>query len=72
MICYLIKNSIFTKLHVAFQILHPFETERYCKAVRTLREIGKECIQKRIKEVNDGREVPNDILSFMLQSASRC
>ncbi|KAL5496599.1 hypothetical protein EMCRGX_G012912 [Ephydatia muelleri] len=53
-----------------FQYLHPFEAKGYRKAVRALRTIGKECIVKRIKALDSGEEVPNDILTHILKVAS--
>eukprot|EP00731_Ephydatia_muelleri_P008075 Em0004g413a len=53
-----------------FQFFHPFECEGYRNAVRTLRGVGKECILKRMKVLDDGGEVPNDILTFILKSAT--
>ncbi|KAL5496578.1 hypothetical protein EMCRGX_G012887 [Ephydatia muelleri] len=52
------------------QYLHPFEAKGYRKAVRALRTIGKECIVKRIKALDSGEEVPNDILTHILKVAS--
>eukprot|EP00731_Ephydatia_muelleri_P008176 Em0004g514a len=53
-----------------FQYLHPFEAKGYRKAVRALRTIGKECIVKRIKSLDSGEKVPNDILTHILKVAS--
>jgi hypothetical protein len=54
-----------------FQLFHPFEAAGYCKAIRAFRKVGKECILQRIKLLEDGGLVPNDILTFILKAASR-
>ena len=55
----------------ALQFLHPLETRKYHKVVSTLRMIGRECISKRIKALDNGEEVPLDILSHILKVASK-
>ena len=52
------------------QLLHPFETEMYRESVAAMRKIGRDCIEKRIKAVTSGEEVPNDILTQILQIRS--
>ena len=54
------------------QFFHPFEVKGYQKAARALRTIGRNCIQKRIKALDNGEEVPRDILSYILKVASKC
>ena len=54
---------------MCFQYLHPFEAEGYRETIRALRMIGRDCIMKRIKAVEDGEPIPRDILSSMLQLA---
>eukprot|EP00731_Ephydatia_muelleri_P028733 Em0020g377a len=49
------------------KLLHPKETEMYHGAVGAMRRIGRDCIEKRIKAVTSGEEVPNDILTQILQ-----
>lgn len=53
------------------QFLHPFEVRNYREVARTLRVIGRNCIQKRIKALNDGKDVPHDILSYIIKAASK-
>lgn len=36
-----------------------------------MRKIGKDCIQKRIKSIEKEEVVPNDVLTHILQSASK-
>ena len=52
------------------QYVHPFEVEGYREAMRALRKIGRDCIKKRIEMVKSGEQVPNDILTQILQMAS--
>ena len=49
--------------------MHPFEAEGYREAMRALRNIGRDCIKKRIEMVKSGEKVPNDILTQILQMA---
>ena len=44
----------------------------YHEAVGAMRTIGRDCIEKRIKAVTSGEEVPNDILAQILQTSSGC
>jgi hypothetical protein len=37
--------------------------------MRALRMIGRDCIKKRIEMVESGKQVPNDILTHILQMA---
>ena len=41
----------------------------YRETIRAVRMIGRDCIMKRIKAVEDGEEIPRDILSSILQIA---
>ena len=41
----------------------------YKQTARALRMIGRDCIKKRIEMVESGAEVPNDILTHILQVA---
>ena len=54
------------------QLLHPHETEMYRESVAGLRRIGRDCIEKRIKAVTSGGEVPHDILTQILQISCGC
>ena len=51
--------------------MHPFEAEDNREAMRALRKIGRDCIKKRIEMVKSGEQVPNDILTQILQMASK-
>ena len=51
--------------------MHPFEAEGYRETVRAIRIIGRDCIMKRIKMIESGAEVPNDILTHILQLACK-
>ena len=52
------------------QLLHPHVTEGYRETVRAIRQIGKECIVRRIKAIDNNEEVPNDILTQIIRVAS--
>eukprot|EP00731_Ephydatia_muelleri_P020161 Em0012g986a len=52
-----------------FMLVHPQEAEMYHEAILAMRRIGRDCIEKRIKAVTSGEEVPNDILTQILQSS---
>ena len=54
-------------IRVCVQYLHPFEAEGYRESVRAIRMMGRDCIMKRIKMIEDGVEAPNDILAHILQ-----
>ena len=51
------------------QYIHPFEAEGYRETVRAIRMMGRDCIIKRIKMVEDGEKAPNDILAHILHLA---
>ena len=48
------------------------EVAMYHESVAAMRKIGLDCIEKKIKAVSGGEEVPNDILTQMLQGCSGC
>ena len=54
-----------------FQLLHPFESASYREAVRAIRKIGRDSILRRLQAINQGKEVPVDILSCILEFASK-
>eukprot|EP00731_Ephydatia_muelleri_P028804 Em0020g448a len=54
-------------LDVISKLLYPKEIGMYREAVDAMRRIGRDCIEKRIKAVTSGEEVPNDILTQILQ-----
>ncbi|KAL5471054.1 hypothetical protein EMCRGX_G029129 [Ephydatia muelleri] len=54
-----------------FKFLHPFKAEGYREVSRTLRMIGREWIQKRIKAIENKETVPNDVLTRTLKLASK-
>ena len=45
-------------------------TEGYCETVRAIRQIGKDCIVRRIKAIDNNEEVPSDILTQIIRVAS--
>ena len=49
------------------QYLHPFEAAKYRNAARSVRAIGRDCIKRRIQSIESGEQVPNDILTHILQ-----
>ena len=53
------------------QLLHPLKAKEYAKSARAMRSIGRECIKKRIKLIENGNEVPNDILTHILRVACK-
>lgn len=44
--------------------------EGYCEAARAVRVLGYKCIEKRIKAIHSGEEIPKDILSQILRIKS--
>ncbi|XP_072023570.1 cholesterol 24-hydroxylase-like [Amphiura filiformis] len=42
--------------------------EDVIKAVRSLRETGRQCINKRIDEMNSGEDVPEDVLTYIIKA----
>jgi len=68
---YLLANSL-EGLEVGFyyrffQYMHPFKTKLYRESVKAIRTIGRECIQKRINAIENGEQVPNDILTQIIR-----
>ena len=53
----------------SLQYFHPLEAEGYREVMRALRLIGRDCIKKRIAMIESGEQVPNDILTQILQMA---
>ena len=47
-----------------------FETEGYRETIKAIRHISHECILRRFKAVANNKEVPNDILTQIIQIAS--
>ena len=39
-------------------------------AVRMIRETGRDCLNKRIDDMNNGKDVPQDILSYIIKAGS--
>jgi len=52
------------------QILHPVKSRRHRAAIRRLRQLGRELVEKRLKEYGNGTETPRDMFSFILDYAS--
>ena len=52
------------------QYLHPYKTQSYRMAVQAIRKIGRECIQWRISAIENGEQVPNDILTQIIKVTS--
>ncbi|KAL5493789.1 hypothetical protein EMCRGX_G015016 [Ephydatia muelleri] len=52
-----------------FQYMHPNEVKGYREAVRTVRMIGREWIQKRIDAMEREEKVPNDVLTRTIELA---
>ena len=50
--------------------MHPFKTKLYRESVKAIRMIGRECIQKRINAIENGEQVPNDILTQIIRITS--
>eukprot|EP00731_Ephydatia_muelleri_P028755 Em0020g399a len=67
-----VRRSFSVGFQTLFELLYPHETETYREAVTAMRRIGRDCIEKRIKAVTSGEEVPNDILTQILQTSSGC
>ena len=53
------------------QYLHPIEAKGYQEAVRAMRMMGRDCIQRRIEAIKQGDEVPQDILTNIIKSACK-
>ncbi|KAL5473718.1 hypothetical protein EMCRGX_G028252 [Ephydatia muelleri] len=64
-----VMTSYIFPLPILFPLLHPREAATYREAVTAMRRIGRDCIEMRIKAVTSGEEVPNDILTQILQTS---
>lgn len=64
---YLHKDRLQNSLIIIRQYLHPLEAAKYRNAARSVRAIGRDCIKRRIQSIEDGEQVPNDILTHILQ-----
>jgi len=62
----LLMNSNF--LFGKFQ--HPVLAKGYRETIRAIRTIGRECVQKRITAIENGEQVPNDILTHIVKITS--
>ena len=51
------------------QYYRPFEAKGYQEAVRAMRTVGKQCIEKRKEAIKNGEEKQRDILYQILQVA---
>lgn len=60
-------GNIYTILYTQ---LSPRYMEGYRETARAVRALGYKCIEKRIKAVQNGEEVPNDILSQIIRTTS--
>ena len=50
--------------------MHPYLAEGYREAVQAIRQIGRDCIERRFKAIANKEEVPNDILTQIVRVAS--
>ena len=57
--------------HACMQFLHPVETNSYRQAAAAIRQIGRECILERIATIKKGRSCPIDLLTYILEFASK-
>ena len=57
-------------MYTCIQLMHPYVTEGYREVVRAIRQIGQECIVRRFKAIANEEEVPNDILTQIIRTAS--
>ena len=48
------------------QYLRPFAGSKYTNAVYKLRQIGRHCIEQRIKSIQNNEDVPHDILTQII------
>jgi hypothetical protein len=58
---------------VLYEIYNPLisyyrDGSEYMDCAFRLREIGKHCILKRIDDLNNGREIPKDVLTLIISS----
>ena len=49
---------------------HPVLAKGYRETIRAIRTIGRECVQKRISAIENGEQVPNDILTHIVKITS--
>ena len=49
-----------------WQYLFPWHGRKYAKSEKTLRAVGRNCIEQRIKALENKEDVPQDILMRML------
>lgn len=47
------------------------EAKGFREAVDAMRRIGEKCIEKRIQDIKNEEETPDDILTHILQSACK-
>lgn len=67
---YLVSHALRgAQMSLAFPMfkLIPGYMEGYREAARAVRALGYKCIEKRIRAIQNGEEIPNDILSQILQ-----
>ncbi|KAL5493499.1 hypothetical protein EMCRGX_G014690 [Ephydatia muelleri] len=57
-------------LYPFFKFFHPFEAQHFREVAKTLRTIGSNCIEARIKALDNSESVPLDILSHILRGAT--
>ena len=50
-----------------WQYLFPWHGRKYAKSEKTLRAVGRNCIEERIKALENKEDVPQDILMRMLR-----
>ncbi|KAL5471204.1 hypothetical protein EMCRGX_G029293 [Ephydatia muelleri] len=62
-----ISDPLFKAREECLCLLHPLEARVYRECAASMGRIGRDCIEKRIKAVTTGGEVPNDILTQILQ-----
>ena len=46
--------------------MHPRKTSHFRKVTQALRQIGRDCIMRRIKSIQSGKDTPQDILTLIL------
>ena len=63
--------QVFSALLNFLQYLHPSKALGYYETARALRAVGRECVWKRINAIENGEQVPNDILTHILKIRSR-
>ena len=64
---YNISNIYYVYTHIVFpQYLRPFAGSKYTDAAYKLRQIGRHCIEQRIKSIQNNEDVPHDILTQII------